>query len=88
MGPRSTLWDEPTSAQVIGGRVKDVRFLAGTVENELDEAVNDSALPQMPVGFVIRLPEIGWCCGLCRAAEDRNDRAGGHFTAQAEGPRE
>ena len=31
-------------------------MLAVAIENERDEEVNDGALPQMPAGFVVRLP--------------------------------
>ena len=37
-------------------RAKDGSFLAVAVENERDEDVNDGALPQMPAGFVVKLP--------------------------------
>jgi hypothetical protein len=37
-------------------RAKDGSFLAVAVENERDEEVNDGALPQMPAGFVVKLP--------------------------------
>ncbi|NCU19828.1 esterase-like activity of phytase family protein [Candidatus Falkowbacteria bacterium] len=37
-------------------RAKDGSFIAVAVENERDEEVNDGALPQMPAGFVVRLP--------------------------------
>ncbi|PZQ97948.1 MAG: alkaline phosphatase [Cereibacter sphaeroides] len=35
---------------------KDGSFLAIAIENERDEDVNDGDLPQMPAGFVIKLP--------------------------------
>ncbi len=34
----------------------DGSFIAVAVENERDEDVNDGALPQMPAGFVVKLP--------------------------------
>ncbi len=34
----------------------DHSFLAIAIENERDEEVNDGALPQMPAGFVVKLP--------------------------------
>lgn len=37
-------------------RAKDGSFLAVAIENERDEDVNDGALPQMPAGFVVKLP--------------------------------
>ena len=37
-------------------RAKDGSFLAIAIENERDEEVNDGALPQMPAGFVVKLP--------------------------------
>jgi Esterase-like activity of phytase len=37
-------------------RAKDGSFLAVAVENERDEDVNDGAIPQMPAGFVVKLP--------------------------------
>ncbi len=48
-------------------RAKDGSFLAVAVENERDEAVNDGALPQMPVGYVVKLPlkdGVMDCAGL------------------------
>lgn len=35
---------------------KDGSFLAIAVENERDEDLNDGALPQMPAGYVVKLP--------------------------------
>lgn len=35
---------------------KDGAFIAVAIENERDEEVNDGDLPQMPAGFVVRLP--------------------------------
>lgn len=37
-------------------RAKDGSFVAVAIENERDEDVNDAALPQMPAGFVVKLP--------------------------------
>ncbi len=37
-------------------KAKDGSFLAIAVENERDEEVNDGALPQMPAGYVVKLP--------------------------------
>jgi Esterase-like activity of phytase len=37
-------------------RAKDGSFLAIAIENERDEELNDGALPQMPAGFVVKLP--------------------------------
>ena len=37
-------------------RAKDGSFLAIAVENERDEEVNDGAIPQMPAGYVVKLP--------------------------------
>jgi hypothetical protein len=37
-------------------RAKDGSFLAVAVENERDEEVNDGAIPQMPAGYVVKLP--------------------------------
>lgn len=34
----------------------DGSFLAVAIENERDEEVNDGAIPQIPAGFVVRLP--------------------------------
>ena len=51
----------------IRDRAKDGSFLAVAVENERDEAVNDGALPQMPVGYVVKLPlkdGVMDCAGL------------------------
>jgi hypothetical protein len=35
---------------------KDASFLAIAIENERDEEVNDGAIPQLPAGFVVKLP--------------------------------
>ncbi|MDM7932542.1 esterase-like activity of phytase family protein [Tabrizicola sp.] len=40
-------------------RAKDGSFLAIAIENERDEDLNDGALPQMPAGFVVKLPITG-----------------------------
>ena len=37
-------------------KAKDGSFLAIAIENERDEEVNEGALPQMPAGFVVKLP--------------------------------
>lgn len=37
-------------------RADDGSFLAIAIENQRDEEVNDAALPQMPTGFVVKLP--------------------------------
>lgn len=37
-------------------RAKDGSFLAIAIENERDEDMNDGALPQMPAGYVVKLP--------------------------------
>lgn len=37
---------------------KDGSFLAVAIENQRDEDVNDGALPQMPAGFVVKLPVV------------------------------
>ena len=37
-------------------KAKDGSFLAIAVENERDEEVNDGAIPQMPAGYVVKLP--------------------------------
>ncbi len=37
-------------------RAPDGSFLAIAIENERDEDLNDGALPQMPAGFVVKLP--------------------------------
>lgn len=37
-------------------RAKDGSFVAIAIENERDEGVNDGAIPQMPAGFVVKLP--------------------------------
>jgi hypothetical protein len=46
---------------------KDGSFLAIAIENERDEDLNDGVLPQMPAGFVIKLPVkdgVVDCAGL------------------------
>jgi len=37
---------------------KDGSFLAIAIENERDEDLNDGQLPQMPAGFVVKLPVV------------------------------
>lgn len=37
-------------------RAKDGSFVAIAIENERDEEVNDGAIPQMPAGFVVKMP--------------------------------
>lgn len=39
-------------------RSADGTFIAVAIENERDEEVNDGALPQMPAGFVVKLPVV------------------------------
>jgi len=46
---------------------KDGSFLAIAIENERDEDLNDGVLPQMPAGFVVKLPVVDGvvdCAGL------------------------
>lgn len=46
---------------------KDGSFLAIAIENERDEELNDGALPQMPAGYVVKLPlnaGVVDCAGL------------------------
>ncbi|MES2665238.1 MAG: esterase-like activity of phytase family protein [Pseudomonadota bacterium] len=48
-------------------RAKDGSFLAIAIENQRDEDLNDGALPQMPAGFVVKLPVVAGavdCAGL------------------------
>lgn len=48
---------------------KDGSFLAIAIENERDEDLNDGQLPQMPAGFVVKLPVVAGvvnCAGLQR----------------------
>lgn len=50
-------------------RAKDGSFLAVAIENERDEDLNDGAIPQMPAGFVVKLPVADGtvdCAGLQR----------------------
>jgi sugar lactone lactonase YvrE len=50
-------------------KAPDGSFLAIAIENERDEDVNDGAIPQMPAGFVVKLPIVGGavdCAGLQR----------------------
>ncbi|MFQ6754735.1 esterase-like activity of phytase family protein [Cereibacter sphaeroides] len=55
-------------------KAPDGSFLAIAIENERDEEVNDGALPQMPAGFLVKLPltEAGADC----AALERIDLTG------------
>ena len=39
-------------------RAKDGSFLAIAIENERDEDVNDGEIPQMPAGYVVKLPVV------------------------------
>lgn len=46
---------------------KDGSFLAIAIENERDEDLNDGVIPQMPAGFVVKLPVVEGavdCAGL------------------------
>ena len=48
-------------------KAPDGSFLAIAIENERDEDLNDGALPQMPAGFVVKLPMkdgVVDCAGL------------------------
>ena len=48
-------------------KAPDGSFLAIAIENERDEDVNDGAIPQMPAGFVVKLPlkdGVVDCAGL------------------------
>ncbi|WP_434613822.1 esterase-like activity of phytase family protein [Tabrizicola sp. M-4] len=50
-------------------KAKDGSFLAIAIENERDEDANDGVLPQMPAGFVVKLPvtaERADCANLQR----------------------
>ncbi len=50
-------------------KAPDGSFLAIAVENERDEEVNDGVIPQMPAGFVVKLPVKDGavdCTGLTR----------------------
>lgn len=50
-------------------RAKDGSFLAIAIENERDEDVNDGDLPQMPAGFLVKLPlkdGAADCAGMAR----------------------
>ncbi|MFT7059133.1 MAG: sugar lactone lactonase YvrE [Pseudorhodobacter sp.] len=38
------------------GKSKDGSFLAIAIENERDEDLNDGVLPQMPAGYVVKMP--------------------------------
>lgn len=39
-------------------KAKDGSFLAIAIENQRDEDLNDGALPQLPAGFVVKLPVV------------------------------
>lgn len=39
-------------------RAKDGSFVVVAIENERDEDLNDGALPQMPAGYVVKLPVV------------------------------
>ncbi len=50
-------------------KAPDGSFLAIAIENERDEDVNDGALPQMPAGFVVKIPVANGaadCAGMTR----------------------
>lgn len=50
-------------------RAPDGSFIAIAVENERDEEVNDGAIPQMPSGFVVKIPVANGaadCAGLVK----------------------
>ncbi|MFM1863414.1 MAG: hypothetical protein RLZ26_1936 [Pseudomonadota bacterium] len=50
-------------------RAKDGSFVAIAIENQRDEDVNDAAIPQMPAGFVVRVPVVDGaadCAGQLR----------------------
>ncbi len=50
-------------------KAPDGSFIAIAIENERDEEVNDGAIPQMPAGFVVKLPVVEGavdCAGLRR----------------------
>jgi hypothetical protein len=50
-------------------KAPDGSFIAIAIENERDEEVNDGAIPQMPAGFVVKLPIVDGavdCAGLQR----------------------
>ncbi len=52
-------------------RAADGSFLAIAIENERDEDVDDGNLPQMPAGYLVRLPVSGGkvdCAGLTKIA--------------------
>jgi len=60
---RCELGGQPDSV----ARAKDGSFLAIAIENERDEELNDGDLPQMPAGFVVKLPlkdGVVDCAGL------------------------
>ena len=39
-------------------RAKDGSFVAVAIENERDEDLNDGAIPQLPAGYVVKLPVV------------------------------
>jgi hypothetical protein len=46
---------------------KDGSYLAIAIENERDEKLNDGKIPQMPAGYVVKLPVkdgVVNCAGL------------------------
>ncbi|MDT8857298.1 esterase-like activity of phytase family protein [Paracoccaceae bacterium Fryx2] len=50
-------------------RAKDGSFLAIAIENERDEDVNDGAIPQLPSGYVVKVPVadgVADCAGLLK----------------------
>lgn len=50
-------------------RATDGSFIAVAVENERDEDVNDGVIPQLPAGYVVKLPVVDGaldCAGLQR----------------------
>ena len=50
-------------------RAKDGSFVAIAIENQRDEDVNDATIPQMPAGFVVRVPVVDGaadCAGQLR----------------------
>ena len=50
-------------------RAKDGSFVAIAIENQRDEDVNDAAIPQMPAGYVVRVPVVDGaadCAGQLR----------------------
>lgn len=55
-------------------RAEDGSFIAVAVENERDEDVTDGAIPQMPPGYVVKLPVAGGAVDC--AAQQRIDLIG------------